>query len=78
MGVCCSFLWSGAHPSEAHGPPGDGADQPEFVNSDVPERDSAPLLNAPPIKPKLQISASSSSSDVDQATIQSLLAEVSD
>jgi hypothetical protein len=45
MGLCCSLLWSGGHSSDAHGLAGDGADQPEFVNSDVPERDSAPLLN---------------------------------
>jgi hypothetical protein len=71
---CCSLLFpdAGARQGDTN-----ALNEPEFINDDVPERDSAPLLGQPPPKP-IQISESSSSSNVDQDTIRTLLAQVSD
>jgi hypothetical protein len=76
MGCCCSLLFpdEGAGQGDANA---DALNEPEFINDDVPERDSAPLLGPPPPKPK-QISDSSASSNVDQETIREMLEQVSD
>jgi hypothetical protein len=53
------------------------SEEPDIVNSDQVDLSNAPLLDQP--SPKLvTISASSSTSPVDQDTIRSLLADVSD
>jgi hypothetical protein len=54
-----------------------GSEEPEFINSDHLTHDGDPLLDGQPPK-RVTIPQSSSSSSVDQDTIRSMLAEISD
>jgi hypothetical protein len=76
MECCCSLLFPDVRARQVDAN-ADELNEPEFVNDDVPHRDSAPLLGQQPPKP-IQISESSSSSNVDHETIRTLLEQVSD
>ena len=74
MGCCNSFLVPEEPGARPNVPVQRDDAEPDFVNDDT-DKDNSPLLNSP-VGRNVNISASSSSSEVDRDMIQRLLEEV--